>query len=342
MELLNKIKKYISDGWVIECKHPTLNISLYNYNAHTEYENHWDDITTICRGLCLDSYGNIVSKTFPKFFNYQQKPIELIPNEFSVHEKLDGSFIQMFIYQGQLIISTKGGFDNEQVEMTKEVLIQKFGEHYETYLMNYMSETETYVFELIHPQNRIVVDYGDIKTLVLLAIFYNGVESYEYYHPFYESFPMPREYGNPTLEDLLNHKEDNFEGFVLVNHKGERTKIKLDEYKRLHRIVTNTTSYDIWEHMRFGKDFNEILERVPDEFLDFVHTKRNEIQTAFDTKLKEINDEFYSLIDCKELAQKLSKNPNKHFLFSRLHSYSDKFIDEIWKSIKPEYEKPKK
>ena len=86
LEILNK---YIEDG-LLECQsHPTLPLKIYNYSRDWQFEKKWDDITLAMRGTVLDNEGNLVAKSFNKFFNYEE--IGNLPNEkFDVYEKLDG------------------------------------------------------------------------------------------------------------------------------------------------------------------------------------------------------------------------------------------------------------
>jgi len=98
---LNILNKYISEGLVVKNDHPTLPISIYNYSRTCQYENKWDEITKMCRGLILDQEGNVIAKGFNKFFNMEEHQPEEIPNEtFEVFEKLDGSLGILFWYQG--------------------------------------------------------------------------------------------------------------------------------------------------------------------------------------------------------------------------------------------------
>jgi RNA ligase len=60
------------------------------------------------------------------------------------------------------------------------------------------------------------------------------------------------------------------EGFVIRFESGFRVKLKFTEYVRLHKILTNFTSRDIWESLREKRKIEEILDNVPDEFYQWV------------------------------------------------------------------------
>jgi hypothetical protein len=53
-------------------------------------------------------------------------------------------------------------------------------------------------------------------------------------------------------------------------------KIKGSEYVRLHKILTNISNRHIWECLKDKKPLDEIIEKVPDEFYNWVkETKEN-------------------------------------------------------------------
>ena len=62
----------VEEGWLISQNHPTLDLTIYNYSQKTQYESNWNKHTLMCRGLVLNSKGDIVARPFPKFFNYEE------------------------------------------------------------------------------------------------------------------------------------------------------------------------------------------------------------------------------------------------------------------------------
>ena len=65
------------------------------------------------------------------------------------------------------------------------------------------------------------------------------------------------------------------EGFVLRYSNGLRLKLKTSEYLRLHRLVTGVNSRRIWEVLAAGQSLDPFLDRVPDEFYEWVTTTRD-------------------------------------------------------------------
>ena len=165
---INVLNDYIEKGLVVKNDHPTLPISIYNYSRTCQYENKWDDITKMCRGLILDKEGNVVAKAFDKFFNHEELTLGDIPNEtFEVFEKLDGSLGILFWYQGKWILASKGSFVSEQALKGKQILNQQYN-------VEVLPKGYTTVVEIIYPENRIVCDYGSDELLVVLSMVSNA------------------------------------------------------------------------------------------------------------------------------------------------------------------------
>jgi RNA ligase len=140
---LNILNHYIEKGLVIKQDHPTLPLSIYNYSRTCQYDKLWDEVTLDCRGLVLDSEGNVVAKPFPKFFNMEELSDSEIPNEsFEVYEKMDGSLGIAFYYKGDWIVATRGSFVSEQAVKGTEML--------KKYPIEHLDKNNTYLFEIIY------------------------------------------------------------------------------------------------------------------------------------------------------------------------------------------------
>ena len=332
---LEVLADYISKGLVIGQSHPTLPLAIFNYSRECQYSGMWDDITLNCRGLILDTSGNVIAKPFPKFFNYEEHTADEIPNEnFEVFEKMDGSLGIFFHYAGEWHMATRGSFTSEQAIKGMEIATRN---------RLYMECVPgfTYLFEIIYPENRIVVDYGKEERLVLLGIMNPAGEELSYEEIVDDGWDIVDRYDG--VNDFTKLKETinkDAEGFVIRFRNGMRMKIKGDEYVRLHRIITNFSTKDIWELLKNNEPLEPFLERVPDEFDAWVRATVNDLQTQFDTIKSEIEIEFRELIDKKEFADKIANNPNRSLLFKRLDSYSPQLDEMIWKLLKPKYEKP--
>ncbi|MBT2482646.1 T4 RnlA family RNA ligase [Streptomyces sp. ISL-94] len=250
----------IDAGYVTRKPHPQLPLSLYTYTRTAQYERVWDQVTTRCRGLVADdTTGAVVALPLPKFFNVGehesgQPYAPALPDEpFEVYDKVDGSLAVVFHYAGRWLVASKGSFTSAQATWAQRRLDAKD--------TSALRPGTTYLAEILYPQNRIVVDYGDRRDLVLLAAF--GRDGTEV--PLAEAAPHWEGIGSVVriwpampLDELIALTESNTlpggaaatgidaEGFVLRFASGVRAKAKLSEYVRLHKVLTGVTERDIW------------------------------------------------------------------------------------------------
>src|SRR5207244_13053764 len=129
-----------------------------------------------------------------------------------------------------------------------------------------LPDAVTLCFEIIAPEQRIILDYGAERRLVVLAAF-NRMTGEEY--PRSQVGEWARTIGLPvvpllgmlSLEDLLRKQKEleKFEGFVIRFCDGRRGKVKTDWYLSIARIMADLTPIAVWEVMTGGK--------VPAEYL---------------------------------------------------------------------------
>jgi len=256
---LSILDDYSKRGLLFKQTHKTLPLSIWNYTPEVQYGQLWDEITLACRGLVTDNKGNVVAKPFTKFFNIEEGKHTTTP-DFEVFEKMDGSLGIMFKYNGEMVCATRGSFTSDQSKwMTNFALKYNY--------QDIIVDGFTYLFEIIYPENRIVVDYNGEERLVLLGIVNTETGEELPYNELFEGFDVVKKYdGVRDYSELKSKVEQNAEGFVVRFSNGDRMKIKGEEYLRLHKIMTNISTTGIWEHLSTGGDINELLKDVPDEF----------------------------------------------------------------------------
>jgi len=147
-----------------------------------------------------------------------------------------------------------------------------------------------------------------------------------------------------NLNELKKLEEENREGFVVKFKDGFRVKVKFSEYVRLHSIVTNVSNLTIWEHLMNNYNFDELLDRVPNEFFSWLNKTVKELQSNFNEierlALKEFIRIYHinNIIDRKEFALEALKSDYHSILFKL---YNKKpYNNIIWKLIRPEFSKP--
>jgi RNA ligase len=340
---INIINEYVAKGLVDKNSHPTLPIAIYNYSREVQYEGKWDDITKMCRGLVLDGDGNVIAKSFKKFFNIEEG--RYVPTEnFEVYEKMDGSLLLVFWYQGQWVVASKGSFTSVQAIKGRELL--------KKYNTDIMFRHLTFCFELITKENRIVVDYGDYEGLVLLGTFDKNGKEYDVEMWRQYGFDVVKKYdGIKDYKQLKEMVKNNQKGFVVKFSKGDRMKIKGEEYVRLHRILTGFSNISIWVILKDGKDMNEFLERVPDEFDKWVKSVAMNLRYthySISERAGKMYDYFMygkyndkePVTDRKVFAEWVLKQ-DKHLqpILFKMFDKKD-YSSYIWSLIRPTYSKP--
>jgi len=314
-------------------EHPTAPLFIYNYSQLAQYERNWNEWTLSCRGLILNDKNEVVARPFAKFFNIEEHQPNEIPQEnFEVYEKLDGSLGILYHWDNQFYMASRGSFDSVQARRANEILRQKY-----TNILPRLNPAKTYLFEIIYPENRIVVDYGAMEDVVLLAIIdtQTGVE---------ESltdigFPLVKRYdGIKDIHQLKQLNEANREGFVIKFRSGFRVKVKFEEYVRLHRIITQVSSKDIWLHLANEEPLDKLLDKVPDEFYRWVQQTITKLRQEYSEIENYCQKHFKILPTRKETALYFLTLKYNNVLFAMLDNKD--YSPLIWKMIEPPFEKP--
>ena len=319
------IQDAIDQGFVSKRKHPDADLWILNYTARTQYERVWNETTRACRGLIVDGSGNVVARPFEKFFNIGEH--DSLPAEpFEVYEKLDGSLGIMYWLGDTPFIATRGSFDSDQAQIATAMLRGKYAG-----CARNLHRSATHLFEIIYPENRIVVDYGDRSELVLLASL--DTESGRDLRLRDVGFPIAHRYNGITALDQLSREGTNREGYVLRFEGGLRVKVKLDEYVRLHKIITGVSARTIWEHLSGGQGMDEMLDVLPDEFHAWATETAADLLGQYNRIEAACRDQFIPRATRKESALYFQQCAHPSVLFAML---DDKDYSEIiWKMIRP-------
>jgi T4 RnlA family RNA ligase len=348
-EHIDILNKYVSDGLIHVQKHHTFDYFIYNYSQTVQFKKMWDEVTVACRGLILSSDGNIIARPFRKFFNLQEHDIKDIPFDlpYTVFEKMDGSLgITYRGEDGNVYVATRGSFQSEQAVKATEML--RMNTDLYNMIQSY-SDEYTFLFEIIYPENRIVVNYGDDEKLVLLGSYHIKTNNFVYpsfYKKMMPSIITPQEFTVSSIDELMNSHGTNFEGYVVRFQNDFRVKVKLDEYVRLHRIMTNVSNVSVWEALRNDEGLEDILQNVPDEFYNWVGGIISDLQKKYDDILFAVcgvhNHIVYDMQNStrKEIAMYLLENHKNiaSILFAILDG--KKHSQMIWDMVRPKYQKP--
>jgi RNA ligase len=348
--LLAELDRLVKDGYIYESKKGTL--SLFNYSDKCTFEKTWNPATRLARGLIIDRETNtIICWPMSKFFNYLENPNDTIPNEgFQVQEKVDGSCIFLWMYQGEWFCSTRGSFNSDQA-----IWAQKYIDSI-LHQLNLYADT-TYIFEAVYPGNKIVVNYDGYAGLYALTAYQNGIEvSKQFLCEAFDSvnhetaddtirYPLIYSYDNiESLVELCKTIPKDEEGFVVRWNNGFRLKFKGAEYLRVHKLISHVTPLGIWELLVNNDNIDAVKQQLPEEFWTDFDGIAEKLKSKFQ-HIKSHNilwvlaEEKMNNLDRKTFAKQAIESAKKDSLLNTallFKIYDDKELDDmIWKMIRP-------
>lgn len=345
----DKIREEITNGYIKVQKHPSADLFIYNYGIKTQIDWRWNPETMVCRGLIADGNDKIISRPFVKFFGEGQIefPPELWKAPFSVSAKMDGSLGILYPIDGKWAIATRGSFVSEQAVRATEILHEKYPDYVPPI-------GKTALVEIVYPENRIVCDYGDMADLFFLALIDTESGARFGADPFNDAYlagwtgPAAHAYYSKSrpetvLADLGVADDGTEEGLVLCFDYPSpqfptRVKVKTDEYKRLHKLLTGINERHIWDELRAGRGMDAILGRVPDEYLAWATKVESSILAHYAVIEDECSFELSKmppdLPSRKEAALYITGCRYPAVMFNMMDKKP--YADIIWKLVKPQ------
>jgi RNA ligase len=345
----NQIRQAVNDGFITVRKHPKFDLFVYNYTKQTQYDSNWNKLTINCRGLILDAQANLIARPMSKFFNldeitkyrnhvhdwYGLKFSTMFDSPYKIWDKMDGSLGILYKFDGQYGIASRGSFDSEMAHRATKILHEKYS-HVK------FDDEYTYLFEIIYPENRIVINYNCMEDIVLLAKIHketgreaNILDETDFIHP--------KLYDNHDLDSLAMLAEENKEGFVIHFDNGLRVKYKFDEYKRLHKIMTGVTERDIWWRLRNKESLSDLIDKVPDEYYDWIRAVESKLKGKYGAIKNHVMEIYTKMVKDsrpiikKDVALKYKDYEYKSILFAIIDG--KEYEETIWRMVRPEANK---
>jgi hypothetical protein len=302
--------QYLDGGWVQVQHHNEFPLDIYAYTRKTVHNNWWNEITSKCRGIIVNrETGEVVSRPFEKFFNYgsdiggESMSIAIPISEPVIWEKMDGFMATLYRWENKDYIASKGSFHSIHAKWATAQIRKMFGDRLPIILGG-----KTLVFEGLHKDLRIVIDYKERQELVLLAVIDNETGA-EYSPESLESVATELGFNTPlnfelTLEQAraasLGDGKGDEEGYVLTWYRDGmppfRLKMKFIEYLRLHRIVTGVSPKRVWEVLSTDQsaELQEYLNHSTPWFAEFakkwVRALNNEYERIYNAATAIYND----------------------------------------------------
>lgn len=325
LDTLGMIEDLVAEKQIRKGVHPTHPLAIYNYSHHVQFRGTWSDVLMQCRGLVMDTEtGEIVARPMRKFFNYSEKLHDEATLRFEdcdAMAKADGSLGIYFMYKGEWVFASRGSFRSRQASVGREIIS-------ESEWRSQLNPQYTYLFEIIYPANRIVVQYGQLRHLILLAMV-RTESGYDLPHAvvLYEAkrlnIPFPVSFlACETFQALQARNVANQEGYVLRSRTtGERVKVKFPGYIEMHAIRTQFSLKYIrkWFLQAYNgecQDPIDVLESrsqyIPDEYYSAALAEWNRfkaIQSSAESAFRE------QLQPCLQLAYRdVPNSPMKQWI----------------------------
>jgi len=346
-------------GYVKLQKHPFLPLIIANYTDKATYERRWNAVTIHCRGLIFNSEtSELVARGPRKFFNYGEPSAKEWPlhTPVRVSRKEDGSLGIGWCYEDgegnfEWGIATRGSFTSEQAGHATALvkMNESDNDHYAIMaesIDQYRAMGESYIGEIVYPENRIVLDYSGLDAVIPLGTVSNRTGLITWrpwgYNKGWDHTEIM------TLADALSLPiPDDEEGYVLdiLNDDGDvidHLKLKGDRYKELHSAIFGLSVKALWEQMQAGT-INEFIAGLPDELQQWAEDETHYLWVSHDAWWWRITTAWNSLHDLgmqatrKEQAAHLLENYKDVAspVFALLDGNDAKRTEWIWKQIKP-------
>ena len=312
---LNKYFELMHEGLVYIKKHPQYPLFLLNYTPRTQYQQKWCKELVHARGLVVGEDGKIFARPIPKFFNhYEINDLEKLQDEeYEVFEKMDGSLVIMFHYENHPIFCTRGSFISEQSAKAHEIFRAKY-KHIS------VNKECTYCFEVIYPENKIVVNYEDVEDLFLISITHTSSGKEINIHA--TGFKTVNKVDKTSIPAFMSgFEEANMEGYVVKYTKGlsnsMRVKYKFNTYVEKHK-GKDITAKQIKDSLKKMKPID--LDVIPDECYEEVRTIIAEFEDQFKRKEKTIIDEYREIrsqnISSRDVIEAIKQSEHSSILFA--------------------------
>lgn len=343
---MSMYEEMLKAGFVKVQRHPDFpdRLAIANYTKKAQTNYHWNAVTEQCRGLIFDPRTNeVIARPFRKFYNYDEPQADKIMGleEIRAFDKMDGSLGIAYPIPGtdyeEYAIATRGSFASDQALWATAWLKERRAE------MPFIPNV-TDLFEIIYPDNRIVVSYGEYEGLKYLGSINTHNGHFVYEDDMFDDRAELLYTG--TLEGLMNRAaRSNAEGFVVVASGNRRVKVKYEEYVRLHRIVTNLSERAVWEMMKgpHPENIDDLSMQVDEEHRKWMHDVANDLVDMYWASHHQVwyaYDEVKDLPTRKEQALAVKAEFEDKVTQSCVFALLDgKGIEDIiWKSLYPKGE----
>ena len=258
-------------------------------------------------------------RAYPKFFNLGEicskeeyirkyEPLE-------VFDKADGSLILIGEIDGKLITKSKTSLNSEQAKMAQILLDSN--KHIQDFCTDIIMKGFSPVFELVGPDNKIIVNYKT-NELILLGVVNNQTGEVT------TKIPTKIKQVDSTYftwGELLCIQErvlEDIEGYVVRTSNNEFVKLKTNRYKQLHSLKDSISNTKNLVKLILDGELDDIYDVFSDDKVVMSEVERVQslISKEFNHKIvefKELRRKYFS--DFEENRKEFAMKYNKHELF---------------------------
>lgn len=282
------------------------NLVLFKYN---QIESPFGEaIVRECRGIILDELNNweIVARPFDKFFNHGEghaAPIDW--STAKVQEKVDGSLVTLYHYNGQWNVATSGtpdaGGNVSDFGFTFAQLFWKtFFDNVPKIDLDTLYQGACYMFELTSPYNKVVVRH-DASSLTVLGgrdLTTQKEMTAEEAAAYFPTLKAVKGFPLTSFDEIISTFPSinpmSQEGYVVVDTNFNRVKVKSPAYVALHHLKDSLgSSIRHLVQVVLNGEIDEVVAALPEYKDELANIKVkltsliSELETAYD-KIKDV------------------------------------------------------
>jgi T4 RnlA family RNA ligase len=338
MEVLKYLKEFgigkLVSEFSIKVKEYEEGLIVLGYDQIESPKAH--SIVMECRGLILDNDYNVVSRGFDRFFNYGEQPQTQWHIDWKkavCFEKVDGSLIKIYWWNGTWYVSTRGtafaessvnGFNVTFKDLVFKALNVADDKEFQVRCETYLDQQYTYVFEITATENRVVKVYEGY-TLHYLGARNNKTFEYADFGSGYNAWWDAKMLGARMINcyrfdspeaclETATHLKDLDEGYVLWQEGRPVCKIKSPAYVAVHHIRGEGLNPKRISQIVLTGETDEYLKYFPEDeqhFLPYIDAHKNLV-----VALAQAYEQTYRIDDQKEFALRVKDLPFSAILFT--------------------------
>lgn len=256
----------------------------------------------------------------------------------SVQDKMDGSLISTFYFDGRVYVKSKGSLHSEQAQAAQKLLDSKYyAALYRSIEHSVMAEDHTVIMEYTGPDNRIVIP-TDKPKLTVLGVRDNHTGEYLSNHELlmqgyapYTAYEHVDEIENLDRFVEASARMTGIEGYVVTLANGQRVKIKTDWYAALHHLKDSINS----QRRLFEAAVNDATDDLKAQFYDdpqaigLINEMESKVASIYNHMVDQV-ERFYARnkhMERKDYAIKGQNELDKLCFGLAMAKYSGKEVD---------------